>query len=98
MNTIDTHDQLRTILIDYGNEEYGDAIIDDICKLFDFPTTTEDNIVREYDQVEVPDPNDSDIHNHSFVGTVIDIVDCIATVEDGDGDCFDIEVWRLNKV
>jgi len=47
--------------------------------------------------VEVPDPNDSDIHNHSFVGTIVAFDDEMeyATVEDMDGDCFDIEIERL---
>ena len=47
------------------------------------------------DSVEVPDPNDSDIHNHSFVGTIVDFRNGNAVVEDGDGDCFEIEVERL---
>jgi len=49
------------------------------------------------DEVEVPDPNPdgTDLHNHSFVGTIVSIFGDIATVEDGDGDCFDIELNRL---
>ena len=47
------------------------------------------------DSVEVPDPNDSDIHNHSFVGTIVAFRNGNAVVEDGDGDCFEIEVERL---
>jgi hypothetical protein len=27
----ETHEKIRNILIDYGNEEFGDAIIDEIC-------------------------------------------------------------------
>ena len=56
------------------------------------------NVTPEFemgDSVEVPDPNDSDIHNHSFVGTIVGFRGELATVEDGDGDCFDIEVERL---
>jgi len=34
------HEKLREILIDYGNEEYGDVIIDEICVLFNYPPTT----------------------------------------------------------
>ena len=33
------HDKLRKILIDYGCEEFGDCIIDEICELFDYPKT-----------------------------------------------------------
>jgi hypothetical protein len=27
----ETHEKIRNILIDYGNKEFGDAIIDEIC-------------------------------------------------------------------
>ena len=47
------------------------------------------------DSVEVPDPDDSDIHNHSFVGVIKSFRNGNAVVEDGDGDCFEIEVERL---
>lgn len=33
------HDTLRKILIDAKCPEYGDVIIDEICKLFDYPDT-----------------------------------------------------------
>ena len=48
--------------------------------------------------VEVPEPNDSDIHKHSFVGIIIDFRNGNAVVEDGDGDCFEIEVERLKLI
>ena len=35
----DTHDKLREILIKYNSPEYGDAIVDEISSLFNFPTT-----------------------------------------------------------
>ena len=47
------------------------------------------------DFVLVPDPNESDIHNHEFLGVIKLIKGEYATVEDGDGDCFDIELDRL---
>lgn len=34
------HESIRTILIDYGNEEYGDCIIDEICNVVGIPPTT----------------------------------------------------------
>ena len=37
----DTHNKLRNILKDYGNPEWGDNIIDEICSLFGYPTTTD---------------------------------------------------------
>lgn len=51
------------------------------------------------ESVEVPEPNDSDIHNHSFVGVIVGFRDSgNAVVEDGDGDCFEIEVERLKLI
>ena len=35
----ETHNKLRVILRSYGNEEWGDCIVDDISWLFGFPTT-----------------------------------------------------------
>lgn len=50
-----------------------------------------------YDYVIVPEPSYEfdDLHNHSFEGQIIDIRNNIATVEDFDGDCWDIELDRL---
>lgn len=50
--------------------------------------------------VVVPRPNENDMYNHSFEGTVVDLKkdtdgSLVATVEDGDGDCFDIDLKRL---
>lgn len=39
---MDKHENLRSILIKYGCPEFGDVIIDEICELFEFPTTTEE--------------------------------------------------------
>lgn len=53
------------------------------------------------DRVLVPDPTISDLWNHSFVGSVISVyIDPttgfeIATVEDSNGDYFDVETHRL---
>ena len=47
------------------------------------------------DFVLVPDPNESDIHNHEFLGTIKAISGDLAVVEDGDGNCFEIELDRL---
>jgi hypothetical protein len=30
-NLKETHEKIKTILIEYGNEEFGDCIIDEIC-------------------------------------------------------------------
>jgi hypothetical protein len=55
-------------------------------------------VIQLYDNVETQEPNETDNYNYSFTGTVIHIRGNIATVEDGDGDCFDIEVWRLTVI
>jgi len=34
-------DKLRNILQDYGCEEFGDCIVDEICELFKSPLTPE---------------------------------------------------------
>ena len=34
------HEKIRSILIDYGNEEYGDCIIDEICVVVGIHPTT----------------------------------------------------------
>jgi hypothetical protein len=47
------------------------------------------------DFVLVPEPNDSDIHNHEFLGVIKAISGDLAVVEDGDGNCFEIELDRL---
>lgn len=40
MKTIkNKHYNLRQILIEYGCQEYGDCIVDDICNLFNYPNT-----------------------------------------------------------
>lgn len=47
------------------------------------------------DRVIVPHPNDTDLWNVSFSGSVIGFRNGCAQVEDGDGDVFDIEPDRL---
>lgn len=37
----DTHNKIRDILQDYGNEEWGDCIVDEICFTFGYATTTD---------------------------------------------------------
>ena len=57
------------------------------------------NIIYIDDNVFVPEPNESDLHNFSFVGNVVSISeDGNVIVEDGDFDCFEIESDRLEVV
>ena len=54
-------------------------------------------LLEKYQSVEVGDPRSSDIHNHSFIGTVIDVLEDRGTVivEDQCSDFFEIEAERL---
>lgn len=47
------------------------------------------------DTVLVPEPNNSDLHQHSFVGNVEKFRNGNVVVIDGEGDCFEIEAHRL---
>ena len=52
--------------------------------------------VRVGDNVVVPDSKNDDIWNHSFQGTIIDILDNgNVIIEDNDNDCFEVNVKRL---
>ena len=54
-------------------------------------------VLETGDSVVVPDPNATDIHHHSFVGTVVDILEDRGTaiVEDQESDFFELETERL---
>ena len=51
------------------------------------------NIVEKHQQVEVGEPNRSDMHQHAFIGTVIDVLENRGTVvvEDQCGDAFEVD-------
>ena len=55
------------------------------------------NLLEKYQGVDVPDPINSDMHNHAFMGTVIDVLEDrgSAIIEDQCGDVFEIEAERL---
>ena len=55
------------------------------------------NLLEVGQDVVVPNPNGSDIHHHSFIGYVNDILEARGTVivEDQDSDFFEIEAERL---
>ena len=48
--------------------------------------------------VEMPEPNEMDTHNQSFIGVVVDCRNGNAVVSDCEGDCFDIEPDRLSVI
>ena len=55
--------------------------------------------IKETSRVQVPEPNDTDIHHHEFVGGVVDILDNgNVVVEDSESDFFEIEAERLEVV
>lgn len=51
MKILETHQKLRDILIEYGSEEYGDCIIDEICQATGFPTTTDFHAMAKDDSI-----------------------------------------------
>lgn len=76
MKILETHQKLRDILQEYGNEEYGDCIIDEICLATGFPTTTDfhamakddsisfnefHNLIRDLDEGDWDNVNSEDI-------------------------------------
>ena len=50
-------------------------------------------LLEKFQQVEVGEPIRGDIHNHSFIGTIIDVLETRGTVvvEDGCGDAFEVD-------
>lgn len=50
-------------------------------------------VLEKFQTVEVGDPKNSDMHNHSFVGTVIDVLESRGTVivEDQCGEVFEVD-------
>lgn len=49
------------------------------------------NMFKRGDSVLVGEPMADDLHEHQFTGTAVDISGSIVTVEDQDGDCFDVD-------
>ena len=51
--------------------------------------------IELYETVTVPEPNNDDIWDHSFIGIVVAIYDDMTRVEDQEGNIFDVEINRL---
>jgi hypothetical protein len=51
--------------------------------------------IKEGDNVIVPDPEDDDVHAHSFQGTVVGFRNGYAQVQDQEENVFEIEPDRL---
>lgn len=56
-----------------------------------------DKLVHIGDQVIMPEPNETDMHQHSFVGRIDDLYNKKGTicVVDQDDECFEIEANRV---
>lgn len=55
--------------------------------------------IRLTAEVNVPEPNETDIHQHEFTGSILQILENgNVIVVDGDSDCFEIEANRLEIV
>jgi hypothetical protein len=90
------------------SENLMDAPFENIDKIID-DTECPYEIGEEFylsvgDNVEMPDPKDdgSDLWNNEFTGQIVNIYDTnsiiYVTVEDGEGECFDIEAERVTKI
>lgn len=82
-----------------GFNPYGLVVLG-MAGCFDEMVKTLDNWVPAKfvigDSVVVPDPESiNEVYTHSFTGTVKQVKNDIATVEDQYGDCFDIDIKRL---
>jgi len=51
--------------------------------------------IQAFDEVEVPEPNDSDIHNNAFTGMVDSFRNGFVVVTDMDCNCYELEPERL---
>lgn len=51
--------------------------------------------IEAFDEVEAPEPNDTDIHNHAFTGMVDGFRNGNVVVVDGDCNFYEFEPERL---
>ena len=51
--------------------------------------------IEAFDNVEAPEPNDTDTHNNSFTGYVDGFRNGLVQVMDDENNCFEIEPERL---
>ena len=58
-------------------------------------TDSNEILIDLLETVLVPAPMPSDLYKKSFIGTVVGFLESYVTVEDQDGNCFDIEPDRL---
>jgi len=51
--------------------------------------------IQKFDEVEVPEPNDTDIHNNAFTGMVDNLKNGYVVVVDQDQNFYEFEPERL---
>lgn len=56
------------------------------------------NLIEHGAGVLVPEPNETDIHQHEFEGSVVGERHGYVQVEDQEGNCFELEAERLTLV
>jgi hypothetical protein len=57
-------------------------------------------VLEKFQTVEVGDPRKTDMHNHSFVGTIIDVLESRGTVivEDQCGEYFEVDADNVQVI
>jgi hypothetical protein len=57
-------------------------------------------VLEKYQQVEVGEPRKSDMHQHSFIGTVIDVLESRGTVivEDQCTEAFEVDADNVEVI
>jgi hypothetical protein len=57
-------------------------------------------VLEKFQTVEVGDPRKTDMHNHSFVGTIIDVLESRGTVivEDQCGEAFEVDADNVQVI
>ena len=91
--------KIATILDEKFDDDYIISKYDDIMKMAEggYVGLLDKNgtEIKIGSTVNVPEPNDTDVHLYEFTGTVTGFRSGNVTVEDGDGDFFEIEPERL---
>ena len=57
-------------------------------------------VLEKFQTVEVGEPRSTDIHNHGFMGTIIDVLEGRGTVivEDQCGDAFEVDADNVEVI
>jgi len=85
----------KDILSMTADEITSGGTLEDHILCMDYEQETYSGELNIGDSVLVPEPNGSDIHMHEFSGYIKSFRGDNAVIEDGDGNCFEIEIERL---